>query len=87
MFDEWFELLFKVRDNEFVMWRGKIRSLIDNLGVYLCIEKLLNIFMALGGLWSIVIKVVKFGFFVVLVMLGGNIVDFCNYVKLYCVVV
>jgi probable LLM family oxidoreductase len=83
LFDERLELLLKVRDNEFVTWTGTTRSPIDNLGVYPRTEKPLNISMALGGSRSTVIKAAKLGLPVVLAMLGGNIVDFNNYAKLY----
>jgi len=83
LFDERLELLLKARDNEFVTWSGKTRSPIDNLGVYPRTEKPLNISMALGGSRSTVIKAGKLGLPVVLAMLGGNIVDFSNYAKLY----
>ncbi|MGX1024286.1 LLM class flavin-dependent oxidoreductase [Psychroflexus sp. MBR-150] len=83
LFDERLELLLKARDNEFVTWHGKTRSPIDNLGVYPRTEKPLNISMALGGSQSTVIKAAKHGLPVVLAMLGGNIVDFSKYPKLY----
>ena len=83
LFDERLELLLKARDKEFVTWSGKTRSPIDNLGVYPRTEKPLNISMALGGSRSTVIKAAKLGLPVVLAMLGGNIVDFSNYAKLY----
>jgi probable LLM family oxidoreductase len=83
LFDERLDLLLKARDNEFVTWSGKTRSPIDNLGVYPRTEKPLNISMALGGSRSTVIKAAKLGLPVVLAMLGGNIVDFSNYAKLY----
>ncbi|MGB4575348.1 MAG: LLM class flavin-dependent oxidoreductase, partial [Paludibacter sp.] len=83
LFDERLELLLKARDNEFVTWKGKTRSPIDNLGVYPRTEKPLNISMALGGSRSTVIKAAKLGLPVVLAMLGGNIADFSNYATLY----
>ena len=83
LFDERLELLLKARDNEFVTWKGKTRSPIDNLGVYPRTEKPLNISMALGGSRSTVMKAAKLGLPVVLAMLGGNIVDFSNYATLY----
>lgn len=83
LFDERLDLLLKARDNEFVTWRGKTRSPIDNLGVYPRTEKPLNISMALGGSRSTVMKAAKLGLPVVLAMLGGNIADFSNYAKLY----
>ena len=86
LFDERLELLLKARDNEFVTWSGKTRSPINNLGIYPRTEKPLNISMALGGTRSTVIKAAKLGLPVVLAMLGGNIVDFSNYEKLYRVV-
>jgi probable LLM family oxidoreductase len=83
LFDERMDLLLKARDNEYVTWSGKTRSPIENRGVYPRTEKPLNISMALGGTRSTVIKAAKLGLPAVLAMLGGNIVDFSNYPKLY----
>jgi probable LLM family oxidoreductase len=83
LFDERLDLLLKARDNEFVTWKGKTRSSINNLGIYPRTEKPLNISMALGGSRSTVIKAGKLGLPAVLAMLGGDIAAFSGYGNLY----
>jgi len=72
LFIEKLNLLLKIRDNEFVTWKGKFRAALDNLPVYpRPVQNPLPVWIAVGGTTSSVIRAARLGLPMALAIIGG----------------
>ncbi|MCM3711400.1 LLM class flavin-dependent oxidoreductase [Sporosarcina luteola] len=84
LFDEKLELLLKLNESEKVIWNGKHRPSIPNLGVYPRPEQdRLPIWIASGGTPQSAVRAGVLGLPLVLAIIGGSPLQFAPIVKLY----
>lgn len=82
LFNEKLELLLKIRDHEKVIFDGRHRSSIKDLGIYPRTTDL-NISVAVGGTPESVIRAAKHGLPLFLAIIGGNPLMFKGLIDLY----
>lgn len=84
LFDEKLELLLKINESEKVVWNGKHRHSIPNLGVYPRPEQgKLPIWIASGGTPQSAVRAGVLGLPLVLAIIGGSPLQFAPIVDLY----
>lgn len=84
LFEEKFDLLLNIRDNEIVTWNGKHRPSIQSLGVYpRPVQEPLPIWVGSGGNQESVVRAGILGLPLVLAIIGGSPLHFAPLVKLY----
>ncbi|MDQ0226268.1 LLM class flavin-dependent oxidoreductase [Metabacillus niabensis] len=84
LFEEKLELLLKIRDSEKVIWNGKHRPAINNLGVYpRPVQDPLPVWIGSGGNSESVVRAGLLGLPLVLAIIGGSPVQFAPLVELY----
>jgi probable LLM family oxidoreductase len=84
LFSEKLDLLLKLNESEKVIWKGKHRAAIQNLGVYpRPLQSKLPVWIAVGGTPESVIRAGSLGLPLALAIIGGNPVHFIPLVDLY----
>ena len=84
LFEEKLELLLKIRDSEYVTWKGGHRPAIQNRGVYPRTEQNpLPVWIGSGGNSDSVIRAGLLGLPLVLAIIGGSPLQFEPLVQLY----
>jgi probable LLM family oxidoreductase len=84
LFSEKLELLLKINEAEKLTWKGKYRPAIADLGIYpRPFQKLLPIWIAVGGTPESVIRAASLGLPLALAIIGGNPAQFLPLVELY----
>mgnify|MGYP000126760445 CR=1 FL=1 len=83
LFEEKLDLLVKIRDNEFVDFKGKLRADIDHIGVYPRNKKKIPVSVAVGGTPASVIRAAKYGLPLFLAIIGGEPLRFKALIDLY----
>lgn len=78
------DLLLKIRESEKVVWEGKHRPAINNLGVYpRPVQKSLPIWVGSGGNQQSAIRAGILGLPLMLAIIGGSPMQFAPIVQLY----
>jgi probable LLM family oxidoreductase len=84
LFSEKLELLLKINESDKVIWKGKFRAPIPDLGVYpRPFQKKIPIWIAVGGTPESVIRAASLGLPLALAIIGGNPAQFQPLVELY----
>lgn len=84
LFEEHLDLLLKIREEEKVVWEGKHRPAINNLGVYpRPVQKSLPIWVGSGGNQQSAIRAGLLGLPLMLAIIGGSPMQFAPIVQLY----
>ncbi len=84
LFTEKLELLLKLRDAEYITWKGKHRASIDNRGVYpRPVQQPLPVWIAVGGTPQSVVRAGTLGIPLALAIIGGAPERFVPFVDLY----
>ncbi|MBD8523307.1 LLM class flavin-dependent oxidoreductase [Lysinibacillus fusiformis] len=84
LFEEHLDLLLKIREEEKVVWEGKHRPAINNLGVYpRPVQKSLPIWVGSGGNQQSAIRAGLLGLPLILAIIGGSPMQFAPIVQLY----
>ncbi|MFA1739557.1 LLM class flavin-dependent oxidoreductase [Lysinibacillus fusiformis] len=84
LFEEHLDLLLKIREEEKVVWEGKHRPAINNLGVYpRPVQKSLPIWVGSGGNQQSAIRAGILGLPLMLAIIGGSPMQFAPIVQLY----
>lgn len=84
LFEEKFELLLAIRDNERVTWSGRFRSPLQNQGVYPRPEQdPFPIWVAVGGTPASIVRAARHGLPVALAIIGGDPARFAPLAELY----
>jgi len=84
LFEEHLDLLLKIREEEKVVWAGKHRPAINNLGVYpRPVQKSLPIWVGSGGNQQSAIRAGILGLPLMLAIIGGSPMQFAPIVQLY----
>lgn len=84
LFEEKLELLLKIRDEEYVEWRGKHRAPLTGQGVYpRPVQETMPVWVAVGGTPESVIRAGRLGLSLALAIIGGNPAQFAPLVELY----
>ncbi|MFJ7648705.1 LLM class flavin-dependent oxidoreductase [Lysinibacillus sp. NPDC097279] len=84
LFEEHLELLLKIRQSEKVIWEGRHRPAINNLGVYpRPVQDSLPIWVGSGGNQDSAIRAGLLGLPLMLAIIGGSPMQFAPIVQLY----
>jgi probable LLM family oxidoreductase len=84
LFDEKLDLFAAVRSGEPVTWSGSTRTALTDQAVYPPVEKgLLRTWIGVGGTPESVVRAARYGFGLMLAIIGGNPARFAPYVALY----
>jgi probable LLM family oxidoreductase len=84
LFSEKLDLLLRLNESEKIVWKGKHRAPIQNLGVYpRPFQSKLPIWIAVGGTPESVIRAANLGLPLALAIIGGNPAQFLPLVELY----
>ena len=84
LFAEKLDLLVKLRESEFVTWRGHHRASMDHLGVYpRPVQNPLPIWVGVGGTPESVVRAASKGLPMALAIIGGMPERFAPYLALY----
>ncbi|KRL39048.1 Atu2307/SP_0267 family LLM class monooxygenase [Liquorilactobacillus uvarum] len=84
LFEEKIELFSKLLDEKPVTWSGKTRAALDGIEVFPKTEKgRLDTQVAVGGSPESVVRAARYGFPMILAIIGGSPRRFVPYVKLY----
>jgi probable LLM family oxidoreductase len=84
LFSEKLDLLLKIRDNVHVIWQGRHRAPMDNLGVYpRPLQDPLPIWVGVGGTPESVVRAASRGLPMALAIIGGMPEQFAPFAKLY----
>jgi len=84
LFEEHLDLLLKIRESEKVVWEGKHRPAINNLGVYpRSVQNSLPIWIGSGGNQQSAIRAGLLGLPLMLAIIGGSPMQFAPIVQLY----
>lgn len=84
LFEEHLDLLLKIRESEKVVWEGRHRPTINNLGVYpRPVQNSLPIWVGSGGNQQSAIRAGLLGLPLMLAIIGGNPMQFAPIVQLY----
>ena len=84
LFEEKLDLLLKVRDNEFITWKGKFRAPINNLPVYpRPKQEKIPVWRGVGGSPESFVRAGKLGLPLMVAIIGGDTHRFRPLVDLY----
>lgn len=84
LFSEKLDLLLRLNESEKIIWKGKHRAPIQNLGVYpRPFQSKLPVWIAVGGTPESVIRAANLGLPLALAIIGGNPAQFLPLVELY----
>ncbi|MEG0930699.1 LLM class flavin-dependent oxidoreductase [Algoriella sp.] len=84
LFEEKLDLLLKVRDNEFITWKGKFRAPINNLPVYpRPKQEKIPVWRVVGGSTESFVRAGKLGLPLMVAIIGGDTHRFRPLVDLY----
>jgi probable LLM family oxidoreductase len=84
LFSEKLDLLVRINENEKVLWNGKHRPSINNLGVYpRAHQEKLPIWIGVGGTPESVVRAARYGLPMAIAIIGGSPAHFVPHVKLY----
>ncbi len=83
LFEEKIALLNELLKNEPVTWEGTFTQSLDNIQVYPKLQKRLDVQVGVGGSPDSIIRAAKYGFPVMLAIIGGEPTRFKPYVDLY----
>ena len=83
LFSERLELLLRIREQEKVTWNGKLRAPLVNASVYPRDERLLPIWIAVGGTPQSIVRAAQLGLPLALAIIGGEPVRFKPHADLY----
>ena len=84
LFTEKLELLLKIRENEFVTWKGNFRPALDNQPVYpRPLQQKLPIWVGVGGTPASFVRAGKLGLPLMVAVIGGETHQFRPLVDLY----
>ncbi len=84
LFSEKLDLLLQINKNEKVIWKGKLRPSIDNLGIYpRPYQESIPIWLAAGGTPASAIRAAKLGLPLALAIIGGMPEQFVSFIQLY----
>ncbi len=84
LFTEKLDLLLKLRESEFITWKGQHRASLDNLGVYpRPVQNRIPIWVAVGGTPESVVRAAQRGLPLALAIIGGMPERFAPFAQLY----
>lgn len=84
LFSEKLDLLIKLNESETITWKGKLRTSINNLGVYpRPFQNKLPIWIAVGGTPESVVRAAGYGLPMMLAIIGGMPERFVPLTRLY----
>lgn len=83
LFEEKLELFNEVLKQEPITWEGNFTQSLDNIEVYPKIDKKLDVVVGVGGSPESIIRAAKYGFPVMLAIIGGQHSRFKPYIDLY----
>jgi probable LLM family oxidoreductase len=83
LFAEKLDLLLKLREQERVTWSGRHRAPIENLGVYPRPERVIPLWIAVGGTPQSAIRAGTLGLPLAVAIIGGAPDRFASFVNLY----
>lgn len=83
LFSERLDLLLKIRSEEKVSWNGRTRPALENAGVYPRDERLLPVWIAVGGTPQSIVRAGTLGLPLALAIIGGEPVRFKPHADLY----
>jgi probable oxidoreductase, LLM family len=83
LFEEKVAMFHKLLDNEPITWEGKFTQTLANTQVYPKMDKRLDVQVGVGGSPESIIRAAKYGFPVMLAIIGGEPTRFKSYIKLY----
>ncbi len=84
LFEEKLELFAAVRSGQPVSWSGKTRAPLTNQLIYPALEHgLLRTWVGVGGSPESVVRAARYGFDLMLAIIGGEPARFASYVELY----
>lgn len=83
LFEEKLELLHKLLDNKPINWEGTLTQSLNNLQGYPLIDRRLDVTVGVGGSPESVIRTAKYGFPLMLAVIGGEHKRFKPYIDLY----
>lgn len=83
LFAERLDLLLKIRADEKVTWNGSLRAPLVNAGVYPRDERLLPVWIAVGGTPQSIVRAARLGLPLALAIIGGEPVRFKPHADLY----
>jgi probable LLM family oxidoreductase len=84
LFSEKLDLLLKLRDQEYVTWRGGLRSSLDKAGIYPRPEQAkLPVWIAVGGTPQSVVRAASLELPMALAIIGGDPKRFAPFFELY----
>lgn len=84
LFKEKLDLLLKIRDNEFVTWKGRFRASLNNLPVYpRAMQEKLPIWLGVGGTPASFARAGQLGLPLMVAVIGGDTARFRPLVDIY----
>lgn len=83
LFEEKFDLLHVLNNNDVINWQGKFRKPLENVSIYPKPKDKLTISVGVGGTRGSIIRAAKYGTPLVLAIIGGNPLYFKPFVELY----
>lgn len=84
LFDEKFNMLLKIRDNEILDWKGRYTQDVNKMGIYpRATQQELPIWVATGGTVESTVKVATRGLPIVYAIIGGDPLRFKQHIKIY----
>jgi probable LLM family oxidoreductase len=84
LFEEKLELLLKIRDNEYVTWKGKFRAPLNNIPVYpRPLQNPLPVWIGVGGTPESFVRAGRLGLPLMVAVIGGETHQFRPLVDLY----
>lgn len=83
LFEEKLELLNEILKNEPVTWEGKFTQSLYDTQIYPKLSKRLDVHVGVGGSPESIIRAAKYGFPVMLAIIGGEHTRFKPYIELY----
>jgi probable LLM family oxidoreductase len=84
LFEEKLELLLKIRDNEYVTWKGKFRAPLNNIPVYpRPLQSPLPVWIGVGGTPESFVRAGRLGLPLMVAVIGGETHQFRPLVDLY----
>lgn len=83
LFEEKIALFNELLKGEPVTWQGRVTQTLENAQVYPKMEEKLETYVGVGGSPDSIIRAAKYGFPVILAVIGGNPLRFNQYIDLY----
>lgn len=84
LFKEKLDLLLKIRDNEFVTWKGRYRASLNNQAVYpRAMQKKLPVWLGVGGTPASFARAGQMGLPLMVAVIGGDTARFRPLIDLY----